>query len=230
MANRAVASCRLAPGSRAWALLLAGLAILLPGRARAADNETRLYAVSVDGKRSGDYQLTITRQEDGSCALTGQTDVRVKYLVYSYRYTYRGTEVWKDGRLLRLDCRANDDGKRMTVTAVADGASTRVTVNGKEHLARGDVWLTSYSQLPAARQRNAAVALLDNDTGRDLNGRLQYVSTGPMNVAGEVQNCTHWRVTGDVQVDLWYDGQERLVHEEFTERGLRTVIDLIQRR
>jgi hypothetical protein len=146
--------------------------------------------------------------------------------VYTYTYSYRGTEVWKDGKLVRLDSTSNDDGKRYTVAAMAEDNSLRVKVNGQERTTSPEVWTTSYWRLPDARFRNQAVPLLDADTGRDIRGNLQYLGTQQIQVAGKVQDCAHYRVTGGVKVDLWYDQQERLVRQEALEDGHRIVLEI----
>jgi Family of unknown function (DUF6134) len=206
-----------------------GLAVLLPGFAAAADTETRDFAVHIDNKPAGDYHMTITRQDDGSATMTGQADIRCTfYFVKTYTYTYRGTEVWKGGRLLRLDSTCDDDGKKYTVNAVADGPMLRVKANDRTHNARGEVWVTSYWCLPSMDQRNRAVPLLDADTGRDINATLQYVDAKQVTVDGKPVDVAHWRLTGGVQVELFYDGRERLVREEFVEDGHRTTLELVR--
>jgi hypothetical protein len=218
---------RRAPGPSRWSLL-AGLLLTLPaGAARAADAETRDFTVLVDGKRAGDAHMTIQRADDGTAEVRCDTDVVVKIGPFrAYSYSYRGQEVWKGGRLLRLVSTCNDDGKRYAVAADADGDRLRVRVNGQERLARGDVWLTSYWQQPDGTRVNQAVPLLDADTGRDLGARLQFVGEQQLGVAGAAQNVKHYRLTGEVQVDLWYDASGRLARQEWVEEGHRTQLEL----
>ena len=59
--------------------------------------------------------------------------------------------------------------------------------------------------------RQTLIELLEADTGQDLVAQLHYVETRQMKVAGEIQNCSHYRVTGDTQAELWYDSGERLI-------------------
>jgi hypothetical protein len=198
--------------------------------ASAADVEARDYQISVDGKRGGESHFRIARRDDGSTVVTCQADVSVRYALglYTYRYTYRGTEVWKDSRLVRLTSTANDDGKQYAVRAERDGNGIRVTVNGEEATARADVWTTSYWQLPPTPFRNNNVPLLDADTAKRMAGRLDYVGTSRVRVGGQVVDCAHYRLTGDVRAELYYDGQERLVRQETQEQGHPTVIELLR--
>jgi hypothetical protein len=214
---------------KAWGCVLMGvLAAWAGGAARAADRETRDFTVRVDDKPAGDVHMTIHHQDDGSTQVSCDTDVFVKVLLIKYRYTYRGREIWKDGRLQRFASTCDDNGKRFEVTAVAEEAGLRVRVNGRERLAPSHTWLTSYWTLPDAKVREGVVPLLDADNGRELECRIQHVGTVQMPVLGQMQNVNHYRLTGKVQVDLWYDGAERLVRQEWMEDGHRTQLDLVR--
>ena len=129
-----LASCRHdvgRPGPGAFRCLLLGLALLAPARAAAADIETRDFHVTVDGKHGGDVHMTIHRQDDGTVSMQCDTDILLSYLggLKKYVYTYRGKEVWKAGRLQRLDSTCNDDGKRYAVSALVEGEGLRVRVS-----------------------------------------------------------------------------------------------------
>jgi hypothetical protein len=211
---------------------LLAVGVVLPAaawsRARAADIETRDFNVYITGKYGGEAHITIQRQDDGVTKVRCDTDINFKpFPLVKYRYTYRGQEVWKDGRVLRLDSNCNDDGKNYVVSAVADANGVRVRVNNQpERMARPEVWLTSYWSLPDKNLRDRILSLLDVDTGQDMQGRLQYVGPEQRTVAGHLQNVHHYRLVSTLQVDLWYDASERLVRQEWTEDGRRVVVDL----
>jgi hypothetical protein len=194
--------------------------------ARAADLETRDFVVRVDGKPAGDAHFTIHRQDDGTTQVSCDTDVRVSFLLVKYTYSYRGREIWKNGRLQRFDSTCDDNGKRYQIAAAAEEGGLRVSVNRQERMARADVWLTSYWTLPDPRLRNQVIPLLDADNGRDLDCRLQYVGQVQLPVVGQLQNLHRYRLTGKVLVDLWYDAAERLVRQEWVEEGHRTSLEL----
>ena len=214
--------------SQVWtvraAMGLVGMGVLMltagSSPAQAADTETRDFTISVDGRHAGFYRMTLRQQADGSIAMTGDADVRVSYLVYRYRYQYQGTEVWKDGRLLQLRSKSNDNGAAYQVDARAEGDDLRVRVNGVERTTRWDVWTTTYWRLPPPKYRNQAVPLLDADTGKDIAAVLQYRGEQQIAVAGRLMNCAHYHVGGGgLAVDLWYDSQERLVRQVSVENG-----------
>lgn len=220
-------SCGLLGPAR-W-LLLVSLANCMPA-ARAADVETRDFTVAVDGKRAGEAHMTIQRQDDGAVSMRCDTDITVKIaaLFKAYSYSYRGHETWKDGRLQRFESTCNDDGKRFTVTAVAESDGLTVRVNNTERKVRADVWLTSYWQQPEDKLVDKVVPLLDADCGRDLEARVQFIASERRAVAGAVQEVRHYRLTGKAAADLWYDAGGRLVRQEWLEDGHRTQLELVR--
>ena len=186
----------------------------------------RDFHVWVDGKHSGTYRMTITKQDDGSLAMSSQAEIKVKKaFITVYRYSYTGVEVWKDGRLQSLKSSCNDDGKESTVHATFDGKQVHVQANGQETNLRPDIWLTPFWSLPDPKQRQGAVPILDADTGKELAGRIQHMGTATVNAAGQAIACSHYRVTTGAH-DVWYDSSERMVRQEWVEDGHRTILIL----
>lgn len=209
---------------RAALVLCAGLAAC--GEARAGEIETRDYAVTVGTKAGGEVHMTMHKQDDGSVHLRCDTDINVKILLASYRFVYRGREIWKDGKLVRLDSQTDDNGKRLAVTVVQDAAGHKVRVNNAERTIKGDVWTMSYWSLPDAKVRANALTLLDPDDGKDVPGKLAFVASEKLKVAGQEVTLNHYRVTGKTVVDVWYDGTDRLIRQEWTEQGQKLLIEL----
>ena len=127
--------------------------------------------------------MTINRQDDGATAVSCDTDVRVGSIITLYKYSYRGRELWKDGRLQHFESKANDDGKEFAVTATATADGLHVRTNDGEHTAAAEALLTSYYAQPDARLANQTVPLLDADTGRDLEAKVAV--PGRREVRGE---------------------------------------------
>jgi hypothetical protein len=199
-------------------------------QAAAADTEIRDFLIMVDGNKAGSYRMTIGQPDaNGFITMTGNANVRLKYLLYKYTYTYDGKEIWKDGMLQSFASTCNDNGKDCQVTVRPEGRSLRVKIvrpsGQQEYLAQANLWLSSYWRLPPAKSRNAAVPLMDADTGKAMNAELRYIGLEQVVVAGQRQNCYHFRVTGTPSpVDLWYDAKERLVRQEYLDDGHRTIL------
>jgi hypothetical protein len=211
-------------GRAAW-LGLCWLTIA-PPPARPAGPEQRVFTVLVDGRPAGEYRLTVGADADGTETMTGVAAVRVRHVLGQYRYSYQGSEVWKDGRLVRLDAATDDDGKKCDVRAAAEAAGLRVEANGQARLAPLDSWPTTYWRLPPTERRGRPLTLLDVDTGQSLAARLDAVGPARLTVAGRPLDCTRYRVTGQAQAELWFDAQDRLVRQETIEDGHKTVLEL----
>jgi len=201
------------------------IAVGLAGRAIADDN--RVFSVHVDGKDAGQYQVRVT-EKDGTTECTVAARVRVKTLIGNYRYSLDSQEVWKDGKLTGLRSSADDDGTKHDVTlTTADGVGT-LKADGKEKRVNGPVWPTTYWQLPKAVGEDGAVTLVDSDTGKLIRAKLKKVGADKIRLLGKEQDVTKYRLSGGVDVTLWYDGGGRLVRESFKDSGYQTVLELTE--
>jgi hypothetical protein len=211
-------------------------------------HETREFNVSVDGKQRGKCTIEIQSREDGSDTMHINAALNFNYVVYEYRYASAGSEVWKNGRLIELENEADYNGTKYSVKADSTKKGLRVTVNGKTSQAEPDVWVTSYWRLPehlvrpdtaqrsgviptagnrpARKGTPISVSLLDSDKGQKLRGEVERIAEETVAVAGRKKTCTHYKITGDVQVDVWYDSERRLVRQETVESGHKTVMEL----
>jgi hypothetical protein len=198
----------------------------VPERARAAETEYRDFAVTIDGKPAGAYRLTITVQNDATVVVEAHARINITYYkIYHYSYQLHDTEVWKHGRLVRLDSSGNDNGKPLAVSAINDGHQLLVNIYGKQERMGPDTWTSIYWHLPPPGLRDRMIAIMDADTGRALKGTLRYVGPSPIQVAGRAWNCTRYQIS-ELGVDLWFDGQERLVRQHYVEDRRHVAIDL----
>ncbi len=209
--------------------VLALLAILLCCSSVVAQyrSEYRVFKVRVDTTEAGTYTQTITTYGEGTTDFVGRSDVKFKVLGFTYQQAFRGNERWKEGRLIHLASASNDNGTPHTLLANAVGDQLKVQEGGKERLIRGDVWSSSYWTLPLPEQRNGPIALLDADLGQEHQIKLQNMGKVVQIVNGMRVTCTHYRVTGTVQADLWFDENERLVRREMERRGRKVTMMLV---
>jgi hypothetical protein len=244
---------KLATIDRMTCCLALAMSGLLPTTTRAAEprvleREMREFKVSVDGKGRGKCTIEITRRDDGTDRMHIDASLNFNYVVYEYRYSSVGTEIWKNGRLMRLENTANYNGTKYVVKASSRSDKLQVTVGDKTSNFEPDVWVTSYWRLPdrlvqpgagagkgvvpaggrraSQKEDTTAVVLLDSDKGQKLRGEVKRVGEEAITVAGKKTPCTHYRIAGDVQVNVWYDSEQRLVRQETVESGHKTVMEL----
>src|SRR5262245_62816726 len=188
------------PRGRRWAAALVLIA-LCGAPARAADPQTREYAVFVAGKPVGEVHMTIKRQEDGTFTVNCDTDIHVNMLIGKYKYVFRGQEEWKGGRLVKFASNTDDNGKRFIVSGAAEAKGVRVKVNNAEKMVKSEVWLTTYWMLPDPKLRDKELTLLDADTGKELSARMKYVATEKRQIGGKEATLNHYRLSGKVNMD-----------------------------
>ncbi|MGF1579969.1 MAG: DUF6134 family protein [Gemmataceae bacterium] len=206
-------------------VLLLGMAVT----AKAEITETRDYLVYVDGKQVGTNQRVITEHDNGFVTVTSSVDVKVKILI-TYRYSYRGTEVYKGYQLHKLESNCQDFKTLYTAAAylTKDGQNLVISNKTKQVVGPADAWSTTFWKLPDRKYFNKNIQLLDTEHGALLPSKLVYVGKEGMDMNGKKQTVFHFRVFKKSQpVDLWFDVQHRLVRLELTERRHRTVIQMV---
>jgi hypothetical protein len=195
---------------------------------QAADTETRQFSIQIDGKKAGTMQMSIDAAGEGNATVQLNADVKLNYLIYSYTYSLRCTETWKNGQLIRLGSTANDNGKNLRLTVAAERDTLLVRASGPERRVRRDAWPTTFWHLPDPAARERPLTLLDADTGAEMHGRLQRIDIATLRVGAASVECTHYRLVGNMTVDLWYDASDRLVRKEGLEDGHKTILELTQ--
>ena len=176
------------------ALLLAPAAMSLgaPGNVAAL-----AFEVVRSGKPMGRHTITVTRSDDEVIADIA-IDLEVKFaFVTLYRYEHRNRERWRGGRLVSIETRTDNDGKRLTVSGRATDEGFVVTdSDGRERVHDPDILPTSYWD-PRTRD---ATRLLNTQTGAIANVTIAPASTDAADAPG-----THYVVSGDLDLNLWYD-------------------------
>jgi len=216
------------------------------------EHQTREFKVSVDGKPRGKCTMQIRHRDDGTDKMIVDSGLSFNFVVYEYRYRSAGTEIWKDDRLLQLENSSDFNGTKYVVKASSNAKGLRATVNDKSSQLEADAWVTSYWRLPehlaqrfsaagqgvvpasgtrpakktAVKKLAQTVSLLDSDKGQHLRGEMTHVGDETMTVAGKRQTCAHYRIAGDVEVELWYDSARRLVRQESVDSGHKTLMEI----
>lgn len=202
------------------------LALCAPA-ARAADTaETRDFQVFVDGKPAGQFHLTVAPAEGGKTVVNARAAVRVRFGLYTYTYSYQGTEVWTGDRLERSQGTSTERKKQTSVSAVMQGERATIAVNGQGRTDLPCSWTTTHWRLPPGAKDNPTLAILDVDGGKRLQARLQRIESVRLNIAGQARPCTRYRVSGGDQAEMWFDEGGRLVQQLTVEDGHRTELRL----
>ena len=188
-----------------------------------AGAEERTYAITIDGKSAGEMTVSFQPRDDGSTAVIVRTEYRADRPT-PVAFDYRGTESWKDGRLVRLEGLGSENRQKGGVTLVAGKGAYALKAGVKEVTIRDEVWPTTGAILPDPDRKPVVVDAL---TGDVLRAKVEKVGPDRVTVAGKPVPVTRYRVTtGGNRWDVWYDADQRLVKRSWTRDGRAVVAEL----
>lgn len=196
-----------------------------------AATETREYSILVGGKESGTCTIVITDSDDGKTSMKATINVKVPGIFFPYSYTAETQEWWVKDRLTSVISLSAENSKKTAVSAKAENDRIIVNVNGQSRAIRWDVWTAGFWKLADRRFHNKDVPIFEPDTGKDMIGKLEFVRNENLKIGTQVEECFRFRVTGiPSPTDLWFDKHHRLVRQEFTDSGQKTIVQLMSRK
>jgi hypothetical protein len=191
----------------------------------ARSEETREFDIFVKKKPVGRSTMRITDLDDGTTRVATEVNVRVDYFVYAYRYAFRGQEVWRGNQLLSTENRANDDGKEFLARARLEGGHFQVEANGRQTAAPRIDMTTNYWRRPDATQ-DQSLGVMNADRGTIHSIKVEHLPGEPLTIGRQQVMCSRCRLSGEVEADLWFDGQNRIVRQKSIEDGYPTELRL----
>lgn len=208
------------------ALMLGLLCTGLAGRSLAA-TVPESGRIDFNVFRQGDipmgyHRLRFSRDGDD---LIMEKEIRLEVslaFITAYRYQHTNREVWRDGRLIAIDTRTNDDGDRYEVAARATGGGLEVesSANGR-FMAPADIITTSYWN----HAITAATQLLDTQRGLIMDVAMEDLGPNPP-PGGMPVPARHHRINilsnrpgSTDRIDLWYDEAQTWVGLAFEAKG-----------
>lgn len=188
--------------------------------------EIRDFEVRVDHKPAGTHRLTI-KSTGETHEVEFQTDVKMDFVVYAYVFKFRGTEIWRDGRLENVDIRCEDGGKKRSFGLKTEGTVQQISFNGKPVPASSSVLMTTaYWRLPPLESRKKSLTIADVDTGHARSATLNAVGKTTISSSGQTLECRHFKIDGPSPAELWFDDQDRLVRQKSVEFGHQLELSL----
>jgi len=133
----------------------------------------------------------------GAFSVSVVTDIAVRIplirtVVYSFQHS--STEQWKGGKLQKLMSKTNDDGKPHQLSVSAKG------------------------MVPASLWDEDTVRsgkLLNTVDGKVMSVRIADLGTDSVDTKRGKISAHHYRMTGDLARDLWYDADGNLAYVAF---------------
>lgn len=208
--------------------LAAGLAATPPDTANASPTDGTLrFEVVLDGRRIGAHTLAFETQTDGSLQVAIDIDLGIRFGPFTvFEYTHRNRTIWRDGRLLSLNSETDDNGERHWVRAISSDTNLAIQSDREAALDVAPSLLPStYWMVSTVRQTQ----LINSQTGELLDVTVRKVARDDIDGPGGVIPATHYRLEGDLEIDLWYDDAGVLVGLAFIARGARVEYRLRER-
>ena len=196
-------------------LTLVGLGYGSYATASLGSAERIAFEVLRDGSPIGSHTISF-HQQDERLIVDIEIGLEVKFAFFTlFDYQHRNREVWENGRLVSIDTQTDDNGERHEVSGRAMGDGFLVSGKEEQVLLPADVIPTSYWN-PATRD---AKALLNTQTGELIDVEVTPKYTQAVEMPwGESKGQLH-RISGDLEVDLWYDPAGCLLKMSFKAPG-----------
>jgi hypothetical protein len=192
---------------------------------RIAAEEVREFEILVKDKPAGTSTIRIKSLEDGTTRVATEVKVKLNYLDYVYRYEFHGDETWRGDRLLSAANRATDDGKEFAARLVVSPGGSSIEANGRARRGPAIVMTTNYWRTPNLAQ-GTKINLMNADRGTVHSVTIEVVGQEKIVVDGRVIDCTHYRLGGNLEAELWSDPLNRIVRQKSVEDGYPTELRL----
>lgn len=199
----------LSGGTLGLATMAFPLAAALPRRDRLS------FSVIREGAPIGSHSLTFNREgEDLRVRVDILLEIKFAFITV-FRYQHRNEEVWRNGRLVALDARTDDDGTDYWVKAQATDEGLAVEGSKGSFLAPAETIPTSYWN-PATVERRE---LLDTQRGGMMTVRTVESGKDLVETDSGSLSARRYEMSGDLNLRLWYAGDGDWVKIAFTARG-----------
>lgn len=205
-----------------WLCLCLLSLLAFPGSAstaRIADINSWQFDVFLDDSKIG-YHHFSRETIDGAEHISSEAEFNVRFMFFTvYHYRHSNQEQWRNGCLLKLESKTDDNGDQLFVKLNRDRQQTHIeTANSKtesnECIRSFSYW--NLSQLDTS-------PLLNSQTGElmDVSLRKLGKDTLPGQQAG-IETNRYQLVGKDIEIDLWYTQDHQwLALQSTTENGSR---------
>jgi len=182
---------------------------------------TYRYKIERSGSEIGRQALVVGKDGD-KVTVSDETSVKVKIaFITAYTFDHSRRETWQDGKLTALETRIDDNGTKSTLIAKADGDKLVIKGPAGDSTQPLGIMPTGYWNVATVKQTK----LFHDETGKILTiavtgGEAQTLDLG----GGRKVEAKLWKMTGDDNVELWYDNRDVLVKQRFDARDGSTIV------
>lgn len=169
------------------------------------------FTVYRDGSEIGTHKIDI-RREGASTRVDIKTDVAVKLaFITVYKFEHQGRETWRDGRLVRIETKTDDDGKDKWLKGEANGKGLKIAGSARTYTAEPNIIPASLWNAKIVKQGR----ILNTLDGSEMAVSINDLGEETVKVYGKAIPARHYSITGQLQRELWFDADHTLVQVRF---------------
>jgi hypothetical protein len=190
-------------------------AIAAPPKLPVPDSGRLAFRLVRNGDVIGSHTLDFATVGDTLSVSVG-IDILVKLgPVPVYRYAHRATETWRAGIFTGIESTTNRDGTphHMRAETTANG----LTVEGSGTLryqAPANILATTYWNKAMLQPK-----IINSEDGRLFDVTSTALAEETVAAASGTLRARHYKLDGDLPLDLWYDDTAQWAHLVFTKDG-----------
>lgn len=163
----------------------------------------------------GEHRLSFARSDAG-LEVSIDIELGVDFGPFTvYEYTHQNREVWQDGQLISLTSQTDDNGDEHFVRVERTDQGLRIETKDGVTTAPGDIVPTSYWNYEIVQ----ADRVLDTQKGRILEVSTRLMGGDEVWVEGQAVPARRYQMTGDLNLDIWYDADNEWVKTAFEIKG-----------
>lgn len=181
------------------------------------------YEISRKGKRLGFQTLDFKQLDNGDLQVDVHIEIDFAIIIPLFTYTHDSREIWRDGKLLLLKSRTDNNGEDTFVDLRAEGDKLVGNGTDYENNLSADLLSTSYFNPNFIRQSE----IVSSQDGRLLKIGIEELGRETLDLETGRVVATRFRLTGKLRIDIWYTDDGRWVKTEFTRGGNTLVIDQV---
>jgi hypothetical protein len=208
-----------------YAACLISLVPLMAGTAAAEtpppDKATRTFDIVREGKKIGTDIIEIEKQGDVT-NVKSTTHISVVIVIEVYHYDHMSVETWKGNQFVSFKSQTDDNGKKHTLAVTVAGDKVQIEADGAKHAEAKSMLPATFWNKPAL----GAQQFFDESIGKPMSVKIADMGDESISVHSAKIQAHHYRVSGDLERDLWFDGDKLVRLRLLGTDGSKIVSDL----
>jgi len=146
--------------------------------------------------------------------VTTRTDVNVLFL--KFHYDHKRQEIWQDGQFHSMTTDTNDDGDfhKLSMKRQNNGGIKLIADQVERELSSHSIPLTLWTKaIIDAEQVHSVI------NGEAWNVSTKLIKQEEILIQGKQVKSDHFRMSGDIERDLWYGKNGILLKTKFKKKG-----------